>query len=152
VPNEENIHTKIKIVDAVFAFKNSEVLALLTKRGEHLIDANQDKVKEVETEIDRLIEKRGDDIWEPVKAYITFADEEGYLRAVNLVSKVEFCMTRADLTLYGEPLYFKPAPEPSNILWESQYVAPLTKYFRSFVTYSIILLILVSQVALIFEI
>lgn len=66
-----------------------------------------------------MLEKEGPKIWEPVKAFITFTNEEGYLRAMNLTKRVEWCVTKADLNIYGCPIYFKPAPEPSNIIWEA---------------------------------
>lgn len=30
-----------------------------------------------------------------------------------------WCMEKADYYWHGKPLFFKPAPEPSNILWEN---------------------------------
>lgn len=44
VPNEEGIHSKIKIVDAVFAFKNGHILKKLQERGNKIINADENGV------------------------------------------------------------------------------------------------------------
>jgi hypothetical protein len=31
----------------------------------------------------------------------------------------------------GTPLYFKPAPEPSNILWENQFTPKVERYRKA---------------------
>jgi len=47
-------------------------------------------------------------------------------------------------------LYFKPAPEPSNILWENQYWPKSVKMFRSIIAFLVVILIITLQIAFMF--
>jgi hypothetical protein len=38
---------------------------------------------------------------------------------MHLKKETIWFKTKADYVWHGKPLYFKPAPEPSNILWEN---------------------------------
>lgn len=51
---------------------------------------------------------------------------------------------------HGKPLYFKAAPEPSNIMWENQYWPRSVKLMRKLATLLIVVLILTVQVAFMF--
>jgi len=111
----------IKIVDAVFAFKNSELTRMLAARGKHIISAESEKQIKLDLEIKKYIERNKESLSTPVKAFVTFQNEEGYLRAVHLTKIKRFSTTTAEKYWFGSPLYFKAAPEPSNILWENIY-------------------------------
>ena len=60
--------------------------------------------------------------------------------------------TKTDVEWHDVPLYFKAAPEPSNIMWENQYWPKKTKIFRNTITFLIVLLILLIQVTMMFYI
>jgi hypothetical protein len=108
-----------------------------------VINDDKEGVQKHEEAADRMLKNYSENMFEPVKAFITFANEEGYLRAMNVAKRVEWCISRTDVTLYGHPIYFKPAPEPSNIIWEDQYTPPFTLYFKSLITGLIIFSILI---------
>lgn len=54
------------------------------------------------------------------------------------------------MTLGGKPLYFRSAPEASNIIWENQYTPTLLKMYKRFMALLIVFVILVTQVICIF--
>ena len=45
---------RVKIVDAVFAFKNSSLIRLLLQRGKFIMNSKNKELIEIEREIDRL--------------------------------------------------------------------------------------------------
>jgi hypothetical protein len=50
----------------------------------------------------------------------------------------------------GKPIYFKAAPEPSNIMWENQYWPKTTKLIRKLITFLVVCLILSIQFSVMF--
>jgi hypothetical protein len=62
-------------------------MRLLLKRGEFIMDSKNKELIDIEHKINKILEKEGDKMSEPVKAFIIFQDEEGYQRAANLHKK-----------------------------------------------------------------
>ena len=62
----------IKIVDVTFAFKSSMIIRDLITRGSHLMKSNHKKVEEIEAKIKSKLDAKGDELAEPVRAYIIF--------------------------------------------------------------------------------
>lgn len=89
------------------------------KRGQFIMGSKAKELEILEEQIATYLEKNGDQLAEPVKAYLIFQDEEGYQRAINLDKKTVCFKTQTEVTLHGKPIYFKAAPEPSNIMWEN---------------------------------
>lgn len=83
------------------------------------MDSKNKELIEIESEITKYLEKNRDYLAEPVRAFLIFQDEEGYQRAIHLDKKTFCFKTHAKATLHGQPIYFKAAPEPSNIMWEN---------------------------------
>ncbi|CDW91332.1 UNKNOWN [Stylonychia lemnae] len=141
---------RIKIVDVVFAFKSSVIIRKLMDRGTYIMSSEQDKIIKVEQELDNILTEKQEEFSEPVRAYIIFQDEEGYQRACHMSKQTVCCQDRADHYWYGKPVYFKAAPEPSNIMWENQYWPFWLKTFRKISTFLIVVLILLVQVSFMF--
>lgn len=111
--------TRAKIVDVVFAFKNSELIKMLIKRGQLIVNGNKDKLEKLEAEIDEWMVNHQEEMTTPVRAFVTFATEESYLRAMNCTKSIVWGKVETEEHWMGQPIFFKPAPEPSNVLWEN---------------------------------
>ena len=138
----KHVEQNVKIVDAVFAFKNVPLIKKLMSRGSAIVKGDDELKQKIEKEVDELIEKNQDEFCEPVAAYMTFTNEEGYLRAVNMTKTMEYGITKADYYWLGKPLYFKPAPEPSNICWENQFIYKKEKLIKQLVIVGVLITIL----------
>ena len=57
---------------------------------------------------------------------------------------------KTEVEWHGKPLYFKAAPEPSNIMWENQFWPKSIKYFRITTNFLIVILMLLLQVSFMF--
>ncbi|CAI2372771.1 unnamed protein product [Moneuplotes crassus] len=140
----------IEIADIHFSFKNREVLHLLGERGKAILDNNHEMKVLIQNEILTLIKKDYEIYTTPVCAFITFANEESYLRATEL-NKVRI----GNKSYYkkhwqGHPLYFKPALEPSSILWENQYVPQSEKAWKIIISLMVVFLILFASFVFLF--
>jgi hypothetical protein len=129
-------------VDVIFAFKNSMMINTLIKRGQYIMNSKNKELIEIEHQLNKTFEEQGDELSEPVRAYIIFQDEEGYQRAIHLTKQTICCRDSAEMEWHGKPLYFKAAPEPSNIMWENQYWPRSVKLMRKLATLLIVILIL----------
>jgi hypothetical protein len=140
----------IQIADIYFSFKNREVLRLLSERGKAILDGDHGMKTMIEEEMYDIIRKDYKIFTTPVCAFITFANEESYLKATDL-NKV-----RVGRKVYykkywqGHPLFFKPALEPSSIQWENQYVPQSEKVWKLFVSLLIVFMILFASFVFLF--
>ena len=127
-----NESTDIKIANIFFAFNNAELVTLLRKRGEFIVQANETKEKEIDERISALKDAKRDDFVIPVAAFITFKTQEGYERAIRFKGEKRFCRKKAaEVEFVDRPLIMKPAPEPTNIIWENRSVKKKTRYIRT---------------------
>lgn len=81
---------RIKIVDVVFAFKNGDLIKSLKKRGSLIVRSKNKELIAIEKRINAYIEKNEEQLCTPIRAYITFQNEEGYQRAIHLDKRVVF--------------------------------------------------------------
>ena len=73
----------------------------------------------------------------PVCCFITFEEERGYDAACGFQSKGE--------VLLCERIYFAPAAEPTNIIWENRQIEGFWKFLRYlFSLIAIVILIMIS--------
>ena len=72
-----------------------------------------------EKELDKTIGNKEHTQSAPRQAYITFEEEEGYQKAIKIKFIRVCCYTKAEKHWHGEPLAFKIASEPSDIIWEN---------------------------------
>jgi hypothetical protein len=70
IPNSDV--PRIKIVDAVFAFKNQHLMTLLKQRGSYLIRSQMDKLDQIDKTITQYLKDNEEEITTPARAYITF--------------------------------------------------------------------------------
>lgn len=94
----------------------------------------------------------------PVVAYVTFADEEGYLRmlATYPASTFAWCVQGEELRLPNHEdegthrLIVKPAPMPSDIIWENLEPGDCNRLARNTFTATISLLLILGSMVLLF--
>jgi len=136
----------VQVSNITFAFDNPELLALLSKRGSFITSGKFGKVAEVDAQIDAYKTEHKEKLNRPVTAFITFRTQEGYERALKHYSAerdfVDNNLDSTDENFLGTPLKFKPAPEPSNILWENRHVTRKQQMWRALGVWVIIFFIL----------
>lgn len=77
-------------------------------------------------------------------AFVIFETQEGYERACEIKPRLNWKNeVTSDKTFLDQPLFFKEAPEPTNIVWENRNVSYKTQFFRKIMVLLIIVLILV---------
>lgn len=140
----------IEIADIQFSFRNREILRLLGERGKAILEQNHEMKSMIENEITSLVKKDHETFTTPVCAFITFANEESYLRATEL-NKVRIGNKEYYKKYWeGHPLFFKPALEPSSILWENQYVPQSEKAWKLIVSLFVVGVILFASFIFLF--
>jgi hypothetical protein len=140
----------IQIADIYFSFKNREILHLLAERGIAILDGQHEMKVMLEEDIYSIIKKDHKILTTPVSAFITFVNEESYLRATELNEVRVGSKVYYKKYWQGHPLFFKPALEPSSILWENQYVPQSEKVWKLFVSLLIVFLILFASFVFLF--
>lgn len=122
----------------------------LIRRGKCIKYSNNAELARVDVEIQRYLESNGEKVSTPVRAFLIFEDEEGYQRACHL-EKRTFCFrTQSDASWLGKPLYFKAAPESSNIIWQNQWTPRSVKYLKKAIALFVVLLIIAAQIVFMF--
>lgn len=81
-------------------------------------------MRKVEAEIDVLINEEFEKLTEPVGAFIIFEEEDGIIIAL------EESKNNPDAKLLGQKMNFKPATEPTNIIWENRHITVIQVYLR----------------------
>lgn len=82
---------------------------------------------------------------------MTFENEEGINRAKNYDDVVLVDPRyEAIKTLLGEPVNFKDAAEPTDIIWENRHITALTRFNRSIVVVIIVTILLLISLSIIF--
>lgn len=142
--------TDFQIADIYFSFKNREILHLLSERGKAILDNDHEVKVAIEGEIKDIIRHKHEELTTPVSAFITFANEESYLKATELNQVRVGSKKYYKKYWQGHPLFFKPALEPSSILWENQYVPESEKFWKLIVSFIIVFLILFASFVLLF--
>ena len=98
------------IISINFSFNNKDVFDLLSERGGLLVEGEIIEAKEIESKIDELIHFFYSQLGVPCTALIIFEEEEAWQRAL--------WTEEGDITFCNEPIKFKEAPEPSDVIWE----------------------------------
>lgn len=98
---------------------------MLKKRG--LFIGGCKPVKKFEKEIMDKVMTNYDLIQTPVRAFITFRTHEGYERCCKFMSNQK---NAKKMTIFGQPVQFREATEPSNIIWENLEVTKATQKKR----------------------
>lgn len=75
----------------------------------------------------------------PTSAFITFEEELGVMMALKSKRNKQ----EGPFILPGQCFgYFKQAPEPTDIIWENRHYTTFDLYKRAFISYGIIVIIL----------
>jgi RNA recognition motif-containing protein len=128
--------TDIVVANISFSFNNHEMIRLLSKRGTAIIYQDFTEKDKVERDIEILKDKKFDEMTRPNIAYITFETQEGYERAI----KIRPGLIRT----------FKPAVEPTNIIWENSHFSLTHIIWRSVLVISAIVILLLLSFLLFF--
>jgi len=135
----------IRISTISFAFRNAKLLHLLTQRGTAVNNAQVDKLPKIDEQINSIKEAEKDTLRVPVTAFITFETQEGYERACNIKAKRNWlCRLNYEQEFLDAPLYFREAPEPTNIIWENRQVTFFQQIIRTIIVIAIILVLFVG--------
>lgn len=117
-----------KIANVSLAFRNSDVINALKRRGEYIKSNNLSKVRVAEKEIDKIFKTRErlDRVNRPCWVFITFVTEEGKERAMAYFEELEKNSNiqeelKEEFKLFmGEEFTIDEANEPSDIQWENR--------------------------------
>ena len=127
-----------EIAQIEIVFKNDSLVELYKQRGRALYDGDYERAQELTVEIRREAMQDARVLEEPHYAYVTFASEEGYARALNYTHRRYFhFFNQRTYEWRDQPVYCKPAPEPAAIIWENLFVTTgerLTKICFSVLT------------------
>ena len=91
-------------------FNNKEIIEMLDKRGDYLITGDIVAAKEIENQMEDLIDKFYFEMSIPWTAFVVFEEEEAWQRALSSKGN--------EITFWNEKLHFKDAPEPSDVIWQ----------------------------------
>ena len=80
---------RVKIAVANLAFDNGDIMDLLRQRGKAIMEEKWDKQAEIETKINELKEAEFDRFITPCSVFMTFENEEGVNRAINMDKTIE---------------------------------------------------------------
>jgi len=126
----------IKIANISFAFNNDDMIKLLQRRGNAIMNNNIENKIKIEKEIDEIHKAKSSELSRPVKAFVTFELQEGYERAKKMKE--------------DNKRVFRAAPEPTNIIWENTHFTKASRFTRTLVVIGIVIfLILLSFFGLI---
>jgi hypothetical protein len=138
----ENVD-RIRIADIQFSFKNSSLINTLKIRGQNIKENNWAALKKTSELLDRIKTKEYQNLLIPVGAFITFESEEGLHRCLSLKTNT------TNVRILGEKPRVKPAPEPTNIIWENRQYTTISRIYKVIMVFAIILLLLAGSFALI---
>ena len=101
--------TDLNVADVRFSYRNSWVVDILSERGDAIVQRDWDRFNRINQELTDKMVKNVKTVVTPVSAFVVFENEV----AIQL-------MLAKKLTLFGERVEVKKAPEPTNIIWEHQ--------------------------------
>ena len=122
-----------------FAYTNGKLITLLQQRGQKLANADFKGASKVEAKINELKEKEFESLTVPSIAFVTFEEQEGYDQACKYLCK------ERKVQFLGSRIKVKPAPEPTNIIWENKGITKKMRRVRMvFITLACIVLLAVA--------
>ena len=137
---------EVGFANITFAYDNPELLNLLATRGSAVTSGKFDKLPAINEKLQELKDTKKNKLIRPVAAFLTFNTQEGYERALKywgpnsekngfseLTEAHKFCDT---------VIKVKPAPEPSNIIWENRHFTRKKKLRNKIIVAFVILCLL----------
>ena len=139
----------VRVANINFSFDNASLLNLLMERGEAIARDDREKVGTLDETIDVDLKENYETYSVPRFAFVTFEDEEAYLRGFYLP---EYPMKSDKLTLpeNNKALFFKETPEPTNIKWENQMVKTSELIARRVAIFIVLAILVCCSVMLIY--
>jgi hypothetical protein len=83
----DNFRDECKVAEISFAFNNAKLIQLLRKRGQTIINDQDEKTEEINNDIMKLRAEHMESLIIPITAFITMNTEIGYQRACKLEYK-----------------------------------------------------------------
>jgi len=150
----EHADDPIKIAQITFAFHNSEIINLLTQRGNFIKAEKWAKLHEINKKIEDKIKSQPllDKLQTPCSVFATFESEEGYSRACVYNEQVsDLILPKSFGKILGDELDLQEASEPTDIIWENRHFLPVTRSMKRLVVYLIVIIMLAMSAAIIYS-
>ena len=171
---------EMKVATISFSFDNAELLDLLDQRGDIIaggikLPERMEELAKMETIINNSITENFTKKYSiPKFAYVTFEDEDLYLRAISLSRKHPIALPSPNqylsaihqgqkssslpplgtvITQVGQThnfVYFKKAVEPTNIIWENRMISHKEMILKRFISILAIIGMILVNCAIIF--
>lgn len=108
------------------------------------------EVKKINDEIQSITDEHWDRLTTPLEAYIIFANEESYQRAVKMDVQKMCCWEQSVHEWNGEPVVFSTAQEPSNVVWENKFQSVGSYVSKNLVVYFFLTVALIASFVILF--
>lgn len=143
--NNKEISENVAIADIVFSYNNSKLIHALRDRGQSIALQKFDKMQRQE-EYFHLFIKDFDAVTRPTAAFITFMEEDAKLMAMTLNP------TRYDNLVGNQPMKFKQASEPTDIIWENRHFSETEYFIRQGLAFIVIGVLLFGSFSFIYTV
>ena len=90
----------VKVALTTFAFRNADVIHLLSERGQIIKDERWGDMKEIDRKINELKNRDLEKLTTPCSVFMTFENEEGINRALNYESAIQADARLNDIALW----------------------------------------------------
>jgi hypothetical protein len=138
----KELNENVAVADMVFSYNNSKLILALRDRGSHIALQKFDKVQDQDKVINDLFQDF-ESLTRPTACFITFEEEDAASMALAL---------KTEAKLVGEPMQFKRASEPTDIIWENRVYTITDYFFRQLLAYTIIGILLFGSFAFIYKV
>lgn len=122
---------KVVVAQVTFAFRNTQMIEWLNKRGTLIKESKWQELEELNEEIVKGISSKDkvvngmtqlDALQTPCSAFITFLEEESIERAMALPRLLKEGKIDKSLGyLLGDKLDIKKTGEPSDVIWQNRF-------------------------------
>lgn len=132
----------MRVADLVFSYNNSALIHALRARGNFIALQKFDKAQQQDVKINELFSDFSS-LTRPTAAFITFEEEDATIIALN---------NKSARQVLGQPMKFKAASEPTDIIWENRIYTRADYFFRQLVAFTIIGILLFASFAVIYKV
>jgi len=122
----ENPH---KVADIVFSFDNARLIEALRARGATIASQDFDAMRAQEAKINELFQEF-DSLTVPTSAFVTFESDD----SANFADMVK----NAQDTILDQEFIFDKPSEPTDIIWENRHFTDSDYFWRQFMAFAII--------------
>ena len=140
---------EIEVAGISLAFSNGALIKVLKKRGKIIAYGKYQELQHVDEALNHIIENHQEKMTTPIKAFVTFSNQEGFERcSKNLCQLTESGERNRKIKkwkLLGSTAKLNYAPEPSNIIWENLEISGFRMKCKRCQVYAIVLAFLVGM-------